>query len=65
MHFLVYCPHCESRITANTILGGNDLKLALASGADVEVMHFTGIDHRWKLNNQEKENLWIEIDRPK
>jgi hypothetical protein len=65
MHLLAYCPHCESRITANTVLGGDDLELAMASSANVEVMHFTGIDHRWKLSNQEKDNLRREIESAK
>ena len=52
-----YCPTCGKKVTASTILGGDDLKRALSSNLDVEVMHIANIDHRWKLNEQDKRNL--------
>jgi hypothetical protein len=36
------------------MLGGNDLRLALADNAEIEVMHG---DHVWNLNDQDKEHL--------
>jgi hypothetical protein len=58
MTFQAYCPECEKKVTAITMLDGDVLWQSLDSGADVEVMHTTEKgDHRWKLNNYEKENL--------
>jgi hypothetical protein len=40
------------------MLENSELKTALDSNADIEVMHITAVgDHIWSLNNQEKENL--------
>jgi hypothetical protein len=61
MKFQAYCPYCESKVTAYTALAGNELRLALDSKGDIQVMHTTNVDHQWKLNNQEKENLRNKI----
>jgi hypothetical protein len=53
-----YCPECERKVTAMTLLHVDVLWQSLDSGADIEVMHTTEKgDHRWKLNNYERENL--------
>jgi hypothetical protein len=41
------------------MLGGNDLRLALADNAEIEVTHSTDNDgdHIWNLNDQDKEHL--------
>lgn len=53
-----YCPECEKKVTALTLLHVDALWQSLDSGADIEVMHTTEKgDHRWKLNKYEKENL--------
>jgi len=58
MTLQAYCPYCEKKVTALTVLAGNALKLALDSIGDVRVIHTTNAgDHVWHLDNQEKENL--------
>jgi hypothetical protein len=58
MIYIAYCPECEKKVTAITLLGGDALWQSLDSGAEVEVMHTSESgDHRWKLNKYEKENL--------
>jgi len=53
-----YCPGCKKIVTALPLLENSELKPALDSNADIEVMHITAVgDHIWSLNNQEKENL--------
>ena len=58
MTFQAYCPYCEKKVTALTVLAGNALKLALDNNGDIRVMRTTNAgDHVWHLDNQEKENL--------
>lgn len=61
MSFLAYCPYCEKKVTATTILGGSSLEHALENDLDVVVVHLTEGsnegDHKWKLNRQETGNL--------
>jgi hypothetical protein len=59
MTFQAYCPFCEKAVAAEPMLGGNDLRLALADHAEIEVMHSTENDgdHIWNLNDQDKEHL--------
>lgn len=57
MIFQSYCFACGKKVTVMTILDGKELKSALGSDAEVEVMHTTDGDHRWKLNRYEKEKL--------
>jgi len=59
MSFVAYCFRCEKKVTAHTMLDGNDLLSALRGDTDVEVIHVSNDrgDHRWKLNAQEKTNL--------
>jgi hypothetical protein len=58
MTFQAYCPHCEKKVTAHTLLSGKEPKAALDNNGEVEVMHTAeNGDHAWRLNNQEKENL--------
>jgi hypothetical protein len=58
MTFHAYCPYCETKVGAVTLLGGDELKAALISDADIEVMHLSNNgDHQWKLIKQEKKNL--------
>jgi hypothetical protein len=53
-----YCPGYKKIVTALPLLENSELKPALDSNADIEVMHITAVgDHIWNLNNQEKENL--------
>ena len=53
-----YCPYCEKTVSAYTLLGGDELRLALDSNGDIQVMHTPGPgDHIWRLNRQEKEHL--------
>ena len=54
MTLQAYCPFCEKTVAAEPMLGGNDLRLALADNAEIEVMHG---DHVWNLNDQDKEHL--------
>jgi hypothetical protein len=62
MKFQAYCPYCQSKVTTNTALAGNELKVALDSNGDVQVGHLTNAgDHQWNLNNHEKENLRNKI----
>jgi hypothetical protein len=59
MNLQAYCPYCEKKVTALTLLSGDKLKHALASDAVIEVMHLPDgkPDHRWHLIEQEKKNL--------
>jgi len=59
MSFVAYCFRCEKKVTAHTMLDGNDLLSALRGDSGVEVIHVSNDsgDHRWKLNAQEKTNL--------
>jgi hypothetical protein len=59
--FLALCPHCGKKVTAHTMLNGDDLRDALGSGSDVEVMHTAPPDHRWNLSGDDKENLRNQI----
>lgn len=54
-----YCPFCNKTVAAEPLLGGKDLRLALADNAEIEVMHSTEThgDHVWNLNDQDKEHL--------
>lgn len=74
MEFLAYCPFCESKVTAYTILEGDELKRALEANATIEVMHVATIssggevadgDHGWNLIGHESDNLLkkIHVDR--
>lgn len=57
MRFSIYCPFCETKVTAYTLLAGDELKIALDSG-DVEIGHpVTGPDHRWNMNQDLKDVL--------
>jgi hypothetical protein len=59
MTFQAYCPYCEKTVRAFTLLGGNELQLALENNGDIQVVHTpeTASDHMWRLNRQEKEHL--------
>ena len=57
MKFQVYCSHCTIRVTASTMLMGNELHLALHSDVDIAVVHATDVEHQWKLLNREKMTL--------
>lgn len=59
MTFQAYCPFCEKAVAAEPMLGRNDLRLALAHNAEIEVMHSTENDgdHIWNLNDPDKEHL--------
>lgn len=61
MIFRAYCFACCKKVTVTTILDGKELQEALGSDAEVEVMHTTDRDHRWKLNRYEKESLRKKI----
>jgi hypothetical protein len=55
MSFVAYCFRCEKKVTAHTLLDSAKLLIALGNEFDVEV------DHRWKLNRQEKATLLNHI----
>jgi hypothetical protein len=58
MLFRAYCFKCEKTVSAFPVSKDEEFWSAVAENADVEVIHLTNDgDHRWKLNNQEKENL--------
>jgi hypothetical protein len=58
MSFQAYCFACEKKVSAITILDKEGLWQALDHDADIEVMHISEKgDHRWKLNQYEKERL--------
>ena len=61
MSFQAYCPYCEKKVTAFTLLGGSALERALENDADIDVGHLTYDvhegDHTWKLIRQEKAKL--------
>ncbi len=65
MTFQAYCFVCEKKVAALTLLGRNKVKLALDNDGDVEVMHTTEnhVDHKWKLNSREKDNLRGTLDQ--
>ena len=58
MNVQAYCFKCEKRVTVLSILAENEFWAAIDKNTDVEVMHTADDgDHRWKLNNNEKEKL--------
>jgi hypothetical protein len=57
MKFLAYCPHCEIRVNADTMLSGSELHLALDSSGEIHISHVAKVDHQWQLNNHEKQTL--------
>jgi hypothetical protein len=68
MKFQYYCPYCEKTVSTHTLLAGNDLKLALNSEAQIELIHTPEVvekppagDHRWYLNNNGKEKLRNQV----
>jgi hypothetical protein len=64
MSFVAYCFRCEKKVTAHTMLDGNDLLSALRGDTDVEVIHVSDDsgDHRWNLNRGEKDHLLKGIE---
>jgi hypothetical protein len=59
MNFTIYCPFCETKVTAYTFLGVDELKRALESNKEIQVGHLTDAgDHQWNLVDDEKESLW-------
>ena len=59
MVFQAYCFKCGKSVSVATNLVGEELWQALASGADIKVMHVSDNDgdHLWKLNHDEKKHL--------
>jgi rubredoxin len=55
--FQAYCPDCGIRVSAYTMLTGNELQLTLHSEADIAVIHGTNVVHQWMLKNREKITL--------
>jgi len=55
--FLALCPKCNQQVTATPLFTRAEAKEALSTGAELEVMHATDSDHRWYLDEQERENL--------
>jgi len=55
--FLAFCPECKQQVTATALFTRAEAKEALTTGAELEVMHATDSDHRWYLDEQERENL--------
>jgi hypothetical protein len=63
MTFQAYCPYCEKKVNAVTLLADDEFKHALDSDAVVKVMHLPDgkPDHRWHLNSQEKKHLRSQL----
>ncbi len=57
MKFVTYCRFCDCKVTAYTLLGGDELKSALESNGEIQVGHVANVDHQWKLIKSERENL--------
>jgi hypothetical protein len=59
MTFQAYCPYCQKKVTATTLLGGNELRHALDCDAVIEILHLPDgrPDHKWNLIDQERNNL--------
>jgi len=59
VQFEAYCPACLRAVSASTTLADDELRKAL-DDRDIFVMHipaFGGVEHRWKLNPGERQNL--------
>ena len=56
MSYIARCPECGGPVTTVTVLGGAELHPALENDEEVEVACFP-LEHRWKLNEQDKANL--------
>jgi hypothetical protein len=54
---LARCPGCNRQVAVQPLFTREQAKEALASGADLEVMHTADRDHRWALGDQDRENL--------
>ena len=56
-----YCPECRKTVSAQTLLDGDQLKLALSRNQEINVIHPATfperIDHCWMLSDQDKKNL--------
>jgi hypothetical protein len=62
MKFQAYCPHCEQTVSTHTMLAGSELKFALDSKKDIQVIHTSDAgDHQWNLIDGEKENLCRQL----
>jgi hypothetical protein len=58
MNFQAYCFKCEKRVTALSLLAESEFWSAVDKNTEIEVMHTVDDgDHRWKLNDYEKEKL--------
>ena len=58
MTLQAYCPDCKKTVTAHTLLANSELKRALDTNADVELMHPTpNGDHRWLAAGAARDNL--------
>ena len=61
--FQAYCSACGITVSASTILGGDELKQALANNVKIRVMHTVALadgtrkDHLWELGSAETDNL--------
>jgi hypothetical protein len=62
-----YCPECRKTVSAQTLLDGDGLKLALSRNQEINVIHpamvAERIDHCWMLSAQEKRNLRETVAR--
>lgn len=65
-HFIpslrAFCPECKQEVTAHPLFTRLAAKEALSMVTDLYVMHTTDRDHRWALNDQERENLRRRMD---
>jgi hypothetical protein len=59
MKFRSYCPHCKHRVIAYTVLTGNELKLALASNLDIEIIHTAEMGHQWRRYTSTRRELCV------
>lgn len=68
MPFQAYCPHCKKKVTTHPILAGKELKAALDSNSDIQVMHTSDAGvHHWTLMHRaptvHKLLLWVNRGR--
>lgn len=60
-----YCEKCKKLVAVMALFTKPQAIQALQTGADLEVIHTAacGGDHRWKLDNKDRENLRKGISR--
>jgi len=52
--FNIYCPLCETDVSAATMLGDAELDRALQNDEDIYAIHMADSDHKWRLNQEQE-----------